>query len=121
MDMETPKPIAGATVQWVDGRLVIEIPATIQIPLNITAMITRAEDEMWLTPRERLALAGILRGQANKEIAAAMGVSLRTVKMYVSNLLEKFNLSSRGELQARLTGNGNGHSVAPVQESPLCP
>jgi DNA-binding NarL/FixJ family response regulator len=51
-----------------------------------------------LTPRERDILACIGRGQANKEIAAALGVSVRTVETHRLNLKRKLGIESRAGL-----------------------
>ncbi len=48
-----------------------------------------------LTPREREVLALVARGRANKAIALDLGVSERTVKTHVSNILGKLNLTDR--------------------------
>jgi DNA-binding NarL/FixJ family response regulator len=48
-----------------------------------------------LTPREREVLALLARGRANKVIARDLGVSERTVKTHVSNILGKLNLTDR--------------------------
>jgi DNA-binding NarL/FixJ family response regulator len=48
-----------------------------------------------LTPREREVLALLARGRANKVIARDLGVSERTVKTHVSNILAKLNLTDR--------------------------
>jgi DNA-binding NarL/FixJ family response regulator len=48
-----------------------------------------------LTPREREVLALLARGRANKAIALDLGVSERTVKTHVSNILGKLNLTDR--------------------------
>jgi DNA-binding NarL/FixJ family response regulator len=48
-----------------------------------------------LTPREREVLALVARGRANKLIARDLGVSERTVKTHVSNILGKLNLTDR--------------------------
>jgi DNA-binding NarL/FixJ family response regulator len=53
-----------------------------------------ARDEH-LTPREREVLALLARGRANKVIARDLGVSERTVKTHVSNILAKLNLTDR--------------------------
>jgi NarL family two-component system response regulator LiaR len=48
-----------------------------------------------LTPREREVLVLLARGRANKAIALDLGVSERTVKTHVSNILGKLNLTDR--------------------------
>jgi two-component system, NarL family, response regulator LiaR len=48
-----------------------------------------------LTPRETEVLALIARGQPNKVIARELGVSEKTVKTHVSNLLRKLGVSDR--------------------------
>jgi DNA-binding NarL/FixJ family response regulator len=45
-----------------------------------------------LTEREREVLALIAEGQSSKEIAAALGVSLKTVDSHRSNLMEKLDI-----------------------------
>lgn len=51
-----------------------------------------------LTPRERDILHGIGRGHANKEIAARLGVSVRTVETHRLNLKRKLGIEGRAEL-----------------------
>ena len=51
-----------------------------------------------LTRREEEVLNGVLRSQANKEIAATLNLSERTVKFHVSSLLAKFRVRGRMEL-----------------------
>jgi DNA-binding NarL/FixJ family response regulator len=51
-----------------------------------------------LTPREREVLQHIARGYMYKEIAAALGISVKTVEAHVSAVLRKLQLSSRHEL-----------------------
>lgn len=51
-----------------------------------------------LTPREREVLRHIARGYMYKEIALALGISVKTVEAHVSAVLRKLQLSSRHEL-----------------------
>ena len=50
-----------------------------------------------LTPRELSALQLMADGKANKEIAADLGISERTVKTHLGHLFEKLGVTSRTE------------------------
>jgi DNA-binding CsgD family transcriptional regulator len=54
-----------------------------------------------LTRREEEVLGGVMRSLANKEIAASLNLSERTVKFHVSSLLTKFRVRGRMELAFR--------------------
>lgn len=53
-----------------------------------------------LSPQERRVLALVAEGKTNKQIAGVLGLSDKTVKNYVSNLLEKLGLGRRSEAAA---------------------
>jgi len=57
-----------------------------------------ARSPISLTRREEEVLAGIMRSLANKEIAASLNLSERTIKLHVSALFAKFRVRRRGEL-----------------------
>jgi DNA-binding NarL/FixJ family response regulator len=48
-----------------------------------------------LTKREKEVLAEIAKGKSNKEIAASLMITEKTVKTHVSNILAKLNLADR--------------------------
>jgi DNA-binding CsgD family transcriptional regulator len=56
-----------------------------------------------LTRREEEVLSGVTRSLANKEIAATLNLSERTVKFHVSSLLTKFRVRGRMELAREAT------------------
>jgi len=56
-----------------------------------------------LTRREEEVLSGVMRSLANKEIAASLNLSERTVKFHVSSLLVKFRVRGRMELVREAT------------------
>jgi len=51
-----------------------------------------------MTRREEEVLSGLMKSLANKEIAANLNLSERTVKFHVSSLLAKFRVRGRMEL-----------------------
>lgn len=50
-----------------------------------------------LTAREFDVIRGLVRGYSNKEIAAELGLGLRTIESYVSTILAKLGVRSRTE------------------------
>jgi signal transduction histidine kinase/DNA-binding CsgD family transcriptional regulator len=50
-----------------------------------------------LTPREQEVLAGVAAGLTNKQIAARLGISDRTVQFHLGNVLGKLGVASRTE------------------------
>ena len=59
-----------------------------------------------LTPREVEVLGLLAAGQANKEIARALGVSPNTVKTHLARLYEKLGATSRTAAIAQARGLG---------------
>lgn len=55
------------------------------------------QDQPDLTAREREVLGCLAEGMSNKQIARALGISVRTVTVHVSNLLRKTGVASRTE------------------------
>jgi two-component system, NarL family, response regulator DevR len=53
-----------------------------------------------LSPQEHRVIELVSEGKTNKEIGVNMGLSDKTVKNYLSNLMEKLNLSRRSEAAA---------------------
>jgi DNA-binding CsgD family transcriptional regulator len=65
-----------------------------------------------LTERETDIARLVAARKSNKEIAAALGISARTVTTHVANIFGKLGVSSRGELADRIRvgvgGSGGG-------------
>jgi DNA-binding CsgD family transcriptional regulator len=79
-----------------------------------------------LTRREEEVLGGVMRSLANKEIAASLNLSERTVKFHVSSLLAKFRVRGRMELvreAARHTATpmATGQTVVARENRPSVP
>ena len=51
----------------------------------------------------------VAEGQTNKEIAAAVFLSDKTVKNYVSSILSKLNLERRAQAAAFVAKHRSGH------------
>jgi DNA-binding NarL/FixJ family response regulator len=61
-----------------------------------------------LSPREHDVALAVGRGQANAEIAAALHLSVPTVKAHVSRLLDKLGVDNRVQI-ALLVNEASGH------------
>jgi two-component system, NarL family, response regulator LiaR len=59
-----------------------------------------------LTPREQEVLALLASGRSNQDIAESLVVSVRTVKVHVSNILAKLSASNRTEAVAKARARG---------------
>jgi len=66
---------------------------------DAAARADHARDRMAaLSPRERDVALAVARGQANAEIAAALHLSVPTVKAHVSRLLDKLDVDNRVQI-----------------------
>lgn len=92
------------TVERKRGRywLVIKIP--VRIELDEGALVLRKLPEVTPTFAERRVLELLCAGKVNKEIASALGVSVRTAKFHVANLLVKSGCKNRSELTMNYNG-----------------
>jgi DNA-binding NarL/FixJ family response regulator len=59
--------------------------------------IPEKEDDSGLTEREQQVLLQASKGATDKEIAAALNISLNTVKTHIRNILSKLHVSTRRE------------------------
>lgn len=72
-----------------------------QVTAKVLDRIRRAPEEderlKWLTPQEVRILSLLADGMTNRQIAEEMSLAEKTVKNYVSNLLNKMGMSRRTE------------------------
>lgn len=66
---------------------------------NLDAPVTRDKLER-LSPQERRVLALVAEGKTNKEIGVELGLSDKTIKNYLSNVLEKLEMTRRSQAAA---------------------
>jgi DNA-binding CsgD family transcriptional regulator len=71
-----------------------------------------------LTRREEEVLDGVMHSLANKEIAASLNLSERTVKFHVSSLLAKYHVRGRMELVREATRHATPLVPLPVVATP---
>jgi DNA-binding CsgD family transcriptional regulator len=60
--------------------------------------------EAWesLSGREQQVCALTCRGYTNRQIAGRLGISPETIKTHIQNVLRKFNLHGKAEMQVKL-------------------
>lgn len=76
------------------------------LPPDIAQRLKDRLAEPEITPREREILTLITRGNANKEIAANLGISEDTVKQHVSRILVKLKVNDRAQATAEAIRRG---------------
>jgi len=70
------------------------------------------------SPRQRQIIPLLVQGKSNKEIAQALGISVRTVEFHLSVLYQKLGTASRLEAALKLAEMGFGESTgADLRES----
>lgn len=72
----------------------------------------RLEDAVELTPRQRQVLQLIGRGKSTKEIAALMGISIKTVETHRARLMQSLGLYGTNALMRHAIRNGLDHVAA---------
>ena len=70
------------------------------LPPDIATRLQERLTRPDITPRELEILTLVTRGNANKEIAATLGIAEDTVKQHVSRILQKLNVNDRAQATA---------------------
>lgn len=95
-DME-PDDILDGLVRAARGKLAVNDRITGALVSSLRRDIRGDGRAHGLTEREEMTLRHLARGQSNKLIARAMGISDTTVKFHVKSILRKLKLRSRTE------------------------
>jgi ATP/maltotriose-dependent transcriptional regulator MalT len=66
-------------------------------------VVRERPDHSGLTPREQDVVALVIRGDTNKEIAAELYLTVKTVEFHLRNVYAKLGVANRRELQRRRT------------------
>jgi DNA-binding CsgD family transcriptional regulator len=70
-----------------------------------TATVANGKPDSWggLSPRQRDVARHLTAGKTNKEIAAHLGVSVRTIDMHVAHVLKRLGCRTRSEAAGRIS------------------
>lgn len=104
-----PDELVSAIRKIHDGEKQFHSKVTTQLVTALTGKIETKNDESFqdkLTKREMDVLKEITRGKSNKEIAASLFITEKTVKTHVSNILAKTQLQDRTQLALYAVRNG---------------
>jgi len=88
---ENPERLMETVIQVAEGKMVFPFMDMMSAP---------ASPLEGLTPREVELLAALASGKSNAQIAAALEVSLNTVKFHLKNLYDKLQINSRTQAVA---------------------
>jgi len=104
-----PDELVSAIRKIHDGEKQFHSKVTTQLVSALTGKIETKNDDSFqdkLTKREMDVLKEITRGKSNKEIAASLFITEKTVKTHVSNILAKTQLQDRTQLALYAVRNG---------------
>ena len=87
-----------------DGGSLLDPAVTGKVLERMRRIATDDDELAALTKQERKILALVAEGKTNKEIAAEVFLSDKTVKNYVSSILAKLNLERRAQAAAFVAG-----------------
>ncbi len=94
------------------GRPVLDSELTAPVRKEMAKLASGpAPKGMDLSPQEQRVLALVVQGRTNKEIAAALGLSDKTVKNYLSNAFQKLHVTRRAQAAAVFAKAGRRHET----------
>lgn len=97
-----PRTLVHAIEAVMEGQSILDPRATQPVLARMQSMLNlpaaRRRDD--LSPQENRVLALVVEGKTNKEIAATLGLSDKTVKNYLSNAFQKLQVRRRSHAAA---------------------
>jgi DNA-binding NarL/FixJ family response regulator len=84
-----------------EGGSPMSAPIARKVVLSLQPPLAQRNEIAELSPREREVLEGLAEGQAYKQIADKLGVSIHTVRNYIRRIYEKLHVCSCGEAVAK--------------------
>jgi DNA-binding NarL/FixJ family response regulator len=84
-----------------EGGSPMSAPIARKLVQSLQSTPARGDENADLSPREREVLHGLAEGQAYKQIADKLGVSIHTVRNYIRRIYEKLHVRSRTEAVAK--------------------
>ena len=85
------------------GRSILDPEVTARV-MRLARQGGPADPLTILSPQEKRVLALIAEGRTNKEVAADLGLSEKTVKNYVANIFDKLGVTRRSQAVALFVG-----------------
>jgi DNA-binding NarL/FixJ family response regulator len=96
-----PAKLLEAILEVHEGGSPMSAPIARKLVQSLQSTPGRRDENTELSPREREVLNGLAVGQAYKQIAEQLGVSIHTVRNYIRRIYEKFHVNSRTEAVAK--------------------
>jgi len=90
-----PDELVNSIKQIISGEHIIHPAATTQLEETLREEENLPHVKNTLTPRERDVLAELTKGKSNREIAASLFVTEKTVKTHISNIFTKLDVQDR--------------------------
>jgi DNA-binding NarL/FixJ family response regulator len=88
-----------------EGGSPMSAPIARKVVQSVQLSLAHGDVNAELSPREREVLDGLAEGQAYKQIADKLGVSIHTVRNYIRRIYEKLHVCSRTEAVAKYLGH----------------
>lgn len=84
-----------------EGGSPMSAPIARKVVQSLQPAVAAGDETTALSPREQEVLGGLAEGQAYKQIADKLGVSIHTVRNYIRRIYEKLHVCSRTEAVAK--------------------